>query len=221
MAKRRSDALVSAARAGDQAAWRSLYGLHHRRLTVWLRSLPPGDALDSPEDLAADAWLLAAVEAGRVQRQRRRLRRLAVHPRAQPRRQQPPQGRTPAYGPHRGRAVRGRGLGRRSRRPRPRRRAGRHPRAALPPQPREAEVVACIDVVGLDVASTARALGMKPHRRPGRPPPRARPAPEDRSTSPTCNESGRPRHVSEEAAARSPARRRRASRGHRTGLSGC
>jgi RNA polymerase sigma-70 factor (ECF subfamily) len=32
--------------------------------------------------------------------------------------------------------------------------------AMLPP--REAEVVACIDVVGLDVASTARALGIGP-----------------------------------------------------------
>ena len=28
--------------------------------------------------------------------------------------------------------------------------------------PREAQVVACIDVVGLDVAATAAALGMKP-----------------------------------------------------------
>ncbi|WP_051552005.1 RNA polymerase sigma factor [Nocardioides sp. URHA0020] len=152
---------MSAARAGDQAAWRELYALHHRRLTVWLRSLSPGDAVDSADDLAADAWLLAAEKLGgfvgsdddfagwlftlarnlaaNSQRKagRRRTDATEVEPSAE------------MWG------------------------LARDDIALVDEQDatrallshlssREAEVVACIDVVGLDVASTARALGMKP-----------------------------------------------------------
>jgi len=162
VAKRQSGALVSAARAGDQAAWRELYGLHHRRLTVWLRSLPPGDALGSPEDIAADAWLLAATKLGEFagsdddfagwlftlahnlasnsyrKAVRRRTDSTAVEPSADE-----------VWGIARDDLARV-----------DEQDATRDLLSHL--SRREAEVVACIDVVGLDVASTARALGMKP-----------------------------------------------------------
>jgi len=162
VARSRSDALVSAARTGDQVAWRTLYGLHHRRLTVWLRSLPAGDAMDSPEDIAAEAWLLAAAKLGEFQGSDDDfagwLFTLA---------------RNTAANSHR-KSVR--------RRTEPTDvEASAHEVWGLAPDDiarvdeqdstrellshlsaREAEVVACIDVVGLDVASTARALGMKP-----------------------------------------------------------
>jgi RNA polymerase sigma-70 factor, ECF subfamily len=41
-------------------AWRDLYTAHAGRLLVWLRTLPSGDAGVAPEDLAADSWLTAA-----------------------------------------------------------------------------------------------------------------------------------------------------------------
>ena len=52
--------LVDRARAGDPAAWRELYESLTGRLVLWLRSRPSGDAAASPEDLAAEAWLVAA-----------------------------------------------------------------------------------------------------------------------------------------------------------------
>ncbi len=162
MAGKPPDALVSAARAGDQAAWRTLYGAHDRRLTVWLRSLPHGDALDSPEDLAAEAWLLAAAKLGEFRGSDDDFagwlftlaRNLAAnsHRKAVRRRTDPlpvDESADAAWG------------------------FARDDVAHVDAQDttrellshlsrREAEVVACIDVVGLDVASTARALGMKP-----------------------------------------------------------
>jgi RNA polymerase sigma-70 factor, ECF subfamily len=162
VAKRRSDDLVSAARTGDQAAWRALYGLHHRRLTVWLRSLPPGDALDSPEDLAADAWLLAASKlsefrgsdddfAGWLFTLARNVsansHRKAVRRATDPTAVEPAADAVWGLAPD--------DLARVDEQD-----ATRALLAHL--SRREAEVVACIDVVGLDVASTARALGMKP-----------------------------------------------------------
>jgi RNA polymerase sigma-70 factor (ECF subfamily) len=60
MRRVRDEDLVSRARAGDEDAWRELYRAHAGRLVVWLRALAGGDAAVSPEDLAADAWLVAA-----------------------------------------------------------------------------------------------------------------------------------------------------------------
>jgi RNA polymerase sigma-70 factor, ECF subfamily len=162
VAKSGSDELVSAARAADQAAWRTLYGLHHRRLTVWLRSLPPGDASVSPEDLAAEAWLLAAAKlpefrgsdddfAGWLFTLARNL--AANNHRKAVRRATDPTAVEPST-----EAVWGRANDDIARVD-----EQETTRALLSHlSRREAEVVACIDVVGLDVASTARALGMKP-----------------------------------------------------------
>ena len=162
MAKRLSAALVSAARSGDQAAWRELYALHHRRLTVWLGSLAPGDALDSPEDLAAEAWLLAAAKLGEFSGSDDDFagwlftlaRNLAAnsHRKAVRRRTEPT-----AVDPSSDEVW---GLARDDVARVDEQDATRELLSHL--SRREAEVVACIDVVGLDVAATARALGMKP-----------------------------------------------------------
>ena len=57
---REDDELVVRARTGDDTAWAELYRRNAARLIVWLGSLPSGDAAADPEDIAADAWLTAA-----------------------------------------------------------------------------------------------------------------------------------------------------------------
>ncbi|MET1133490.1 MAG: RNA polymerase sigma factor [Aeromicrobium sp.] len=54
------DALVSAAKRGEQEAWRALYLEHAGRLVMWLRTRPTGDSAAAPEDVAAEAWFVAA-----------------------------------------------------------------------------------------------------------------------------------------------------------------
>ncbi|MBM0125074.1 RNA polymerase sigma factor [Pimelobacter simplex] len=56
---RADDELVTAAKSGDAAAWRELYRDHAGRLLLWLeaRSTPGGEAAD---DIAAATWLVAA-----------------------------------------------------------------------------------------------------------------------------------------------------------------
>lgn len=162
MARGGPDGLVAAARSGDQAAWRQLYALHDRRLTVWLRSLPRADAATSPEDTAAEAWLTAASKIGEfrgadddfagwlftiARNHASNTRRTALRRRTDPVAVQVAP--DAAFGVTRDVAPDLDGQDR-----------TRQLLAQL--SPREAEVIACIDVVGLDVASTARALGMGP-----------------------------------------------------------
>ncbi|MEP9362963.1 RNA polymerase sigma factor [Nocardioides sp. CN2-186] len=54
------DHLVDAARAGEPDAWRELYEAHAGRLLAWLRLRPTGDSATTAEDVAAEAWLIAA-----------------------------------------------------------------------------------------------------------------------------------------------------------------
>ncbi len=54
------DTLVAAAKQGDPQAWRSLHQAHAGRLIAWLSTRPTGDSVASPEDVAAEAWLVAA-----------------------------------------------------------------------------------------------------------------------------------------------------------------
>lgn len=154
--------LVSAARTGDQDAWRQLYALHARRLTVWLWSLPTIDAASSPEDIAAEAWLTAATKIGQfhgsdddfagwlftiARNHAANTRRTAARRRTDP---IAVEAATDAdFGSVRDDLD-----------PVDTQDATRALLARL--TPREAQVVACIDVVGLDVAATATALGMKP-----------------------------------------------------------
>ena len=154
------DELVARAKTGSEAAWAELYLAHAGRLQVWLRTLATGDAALASEDVAAEAWLVAAEKIGgfsggssdfagwlfgiarnlALNGRRRTLRR-----RTEP--ATPDSDHRAVWGsPDSGvAAVEGMDLVRRT-------------RALLPP--REAEVVACRDVVGLDVAATAAALGV-------------------------------------------------------------
>lgn len=54
------DALVAAAKEGDPQAWRTLHRAHTGRLIAWLSTRQTGDSVASPEDVAAEAWLVAA-----------------------------------------------------------------------------------------------------------------------------------------------------------------
>lgn len=54
------DALVAAAKNGDPQAWRTLHQAHTGRLIAWLSTRPTGDSVAAPEDIAAEAWLIAA-----------------------------------------------------------------------------------------------------------------------------------------------------------------
>lgn len=153
------DETIARAKEGDPAAWRALYTAHAGRLLVWLRSLPSGDAGVSAEDLASETWLTAASRIadfrgsagdfagwlfGIARRQARNVER-----RSRRRMTSPATTETldlsGVTSPD----------------------AGEEPESdgwvtwVLSHLPaRERQVVACVDVVGLDVASTAAALGM-------------------------------------------------------------
>lgn len=54
------DDLIARAKLGDPEAWRDLHRAHAGRLVAWLRTRPSGDASISPDDIASEAWLVAA-----------------------------------------------------------------------------------------------------------------------------------------------------------------
>jgi RNA polymerase sigma-70 factor (ECF subfamily) len=153
------DELVARAKRGDADAWRALHRDHAGRLLVWLASRPTGDSAVSVDDVASEAWLTAAEKVhdfhgsasefggwlfGIARKlsanTRRRGQRRGTHPSdldtIEP---TPVPGPEPAYA---GQDWVVRAL------------------ATLPA--RERDVVGCIDVVGLDVAATALALGISP-----------------------------------------------------------
>lgn len=154
------DALAGA-RRGDEQAWGELYRRHAGRLRVWLTTLLHGDAAWA-EDIAAESWLVAARRihdfvgdaddfGGWLFGIARNLARNDRRTRA--RRATSPVWTEPEDDDYWGvvadveAPVDGADLARRL-------------LAKLPR--REAEVIACIDVVGLDVAATAQALGISP-----------------------------------------------------------
>jgi RNA polymerase sigma-70 factor (ECF subfamily) len=54
------DDLMARAKRGDEAAWAELYAANAGKLGYWLRHRPCADVAAHPEDLAAEAWLRAA-----------------------------------------------------------------------------------------------------------------------------------------------------------------
>jgi len=154
------DAVIAAARSGDEAAWRELYAVLGGRLVGWLKSqMMPDPALDA-DDLANEAWLTAARRihefAGSVDdfagwifviarnltlnAGRRSLRRATTPTALDP--------RELVDGPmasDEGAEVDSRDWIRRL-------------LAVL--SRRERDVVACIDIAGLDVQTTSRVLGI-------------------------------------------------------------
>ncbi len=148
------DELVQRAKRGDASAWRELYRAHAGRLVVWLRSRPSGDAAVAPEDLAAEAWLTAAQKiadfTGTGDQFAGWLFGIARNLAANAQRRSVRRGTHPAAEPEPTAVVEG---------PEPELVARDWVNRALAGLPqRERDVVACIDVVGLDVESTARAL---------------------------------------------------------------
>jgi RNA polymerase sigma-70 factor (ECF subfamily) len=148
------DALIERAKQGDSDAWRDLYRSHAGRLVVWLRSRPSGDAAVAAEDIAAEAWVVAASKVAdfhgtssdfagwlfAIARQQG----ANVSRRATRRRTEPSSDRLPDPGTADGSsAISGQDW-------------IRSVLARLPR--REQEVIACLEVVGLDVAATALAL---------------------------------------------------------------
>jgi RNA polymerase sigma-70 factor (ECF subfamily) len=148
--------LIARARSGDPLAWRDLYTSLTGRLLVWLRARPTGDSAADAEDIAMATWLVAAeriadftgdesdfagwlfgIARNHVLNARRRTHRRATDPTAVDDSTLWGTCETDDRGDDEW---------------------VRQVLASLPP--REAEVLACIDVVGLDVASTARMLGM-------------------------------------------------------------
>ena len=152
---RAEDEVVAGAKSGDQWAWRELYTTHAGRLMLWLTTIGLGH---EAEDVAAEAWTIAAskvndfkgntsdfagwlfgIARNLARNSHRRTARRATSP-------HPIDDTLPldaVADPTS--AVVGRDWTRRL-------------LATLPR--REAEVVACVDVVGLDVATTAKALGI-------------------------------------------------------------
>ncbi len=161
MVRGEADELVLRAQRGDQAAWDELYADVAERLVVWLRHLAPPDAATDAEDIAAEAWLTAARRMGEfrgdrdafagwlfgiarnVARSRGRVARARATTPLGPDHVE----RSGGSGGDPGPSVAGADLARRL--------------VALLPE-REAQVVACLDVVGLDVATTSRALDISP-----------------------------------------------------------
>ncbi|MCW2756781.1 MAG: sigD 2 [Nocardioidaceae bacterium] len=154
-----TDDFATRARRGDEEAWAALYARHHRRLVTWLTTLPAADAASSPEDIAHEAWLTAAekiatfrggdddfagwlfgISRNHLLNRRRTAARRATHP-TDVHRDDDFWGTAPDPSSDVLDADTVKQL-----------------LAQL--STREAEVVACIDVVGLDVASAARALGI-------------------------------------------------------------
>lgn len=156
------DATVAAARAGDPEAWRELYERHAGRLLAWLQSLPLPDSSASADDIASEAWLTAASKIADLRggdddfaawlftiarNHASNSRRKALRRRTDPVDvQETGDGRFGAV-PDAADRVSG---------------DDRTRTLLAHLSPREAEVVACIDVVGLDAATTAQVLGMRP-----------------------------------------------------------
>lgn len=147
--------LVDRLRHGDPSAWREAYEAHAGRLLVWLRTLAPVDVAASAEDLASETWLTASTKVGEfrggdddfagwlfgigrlhaVNARRRTTRRNTQPSDAVPDAQTPPADEM---------ALRVAAV--------------RQLIDRLPP--REREVIGCLEVVGLDIRTTATALGL-------------------------------------------------------------
>lgn len=149
--------LVERARRGDAAAWRELYVALSGRLLLWLRSRPSGDSAADPEDLVMETWLVAAQRiadfSGSTDDFAGWLFGIARHQAINARRRTTRRATSPldqseeslVWGVVDHDEVAADDW-------------VRHTLRSLPP--REGEVLACMEVVGLDTAATAQALGI-------------------------------------------------------------
>lgn len=152
------DDLIHRAKSGEGDAWRELYRAHAGRLVVWLRAVTSGDVALGPDDVAAEAWLVAASKIadfhGTGEEFGGWLFGIARKVTANARRRS---GRRATFG------ASPEDLDAFAAPVAPSEDVERLAwvRSLLADLPRrEREVVGCIDVIGLDIATTARALGM-------------------------------------------------------------
>lgn len=155
----KDDDTIAAAKTGDADAWRELYRAHAGRLLLWLTRRSPDDGGSAAEDVAAESWLTAASKIGEFQgssddfagwlfgiarHQAANHRRRVARRRTDPTDLEELRGHeVTVAGPESAAVDRDwvqRAL------------------AALPQ--RERDVVTCVEVLGLDVPTTATALGM-------------------------------------------------------------
>lgn len=152
---RADDSIVAAAKLGDADAWRELYRAHAGRLLVWLQRRPLADGAVTAEDVAAETWLTAASKVadfagssdefagwlfGISRNLEANARRRVTRRRTVPAAEVEPD---PVPGPESAYVAQD------------------WVRSALAGlSERERDVVTCLDVIGLDVDATARALGI-------------------------------------------------------------
>ncbi len=153
------DPTVTSAKAGDPDAWHALYVAHAGRLLLWLRARQPVDGAVTADDVASETWLVAARKVHQFHGTSEefagwlfgigrkvaanQLRRGALRATASLEgREDAGPGDVPVDPQD---AVSGLDWVRGE--------LGRLPR-------RERDVLACTEVIGLDVAATAQALGM-------------------------------------------------------------
>jgi len=153
----RDDNVVAAAKRGESDAWRELYRAHAGRLLVWLEHRSPLDSATQAEDLAAETWLTAARKVRDFHGDADEFagwlfgiaRKLAANARRSgARRRTSPTDHVPDIGivvPGPDHTV-------------PADDWVRHALGLL--SPTERDVIACTEVVGLDNAGAARALGI-------------------------------------------------------------
>lgn len=156
MTRRRDDAVVARAKVGEADAWRALYRAHAGRLKLWLDTIPTGDTAVDSEDIAASAWLTASRRIGDFHGSLDDfagwLFAIARTARATGARRQTYPTDVMAADPRQFGVVDD---------PSAQVDAAQlaHQLIRMLP-PREAEIVACIDVAGLDNRSTAEVLGI-------------------------------------------------------------
>lgn len=152
--------MVARARDGDQQAWAVLFSRHDPRLVAWLQTMPSGDVSHSAEDLAAETWLVVVAKIRGFSGDERHFVKWLFHIGYQvcaSRRRTATRRRTfplevgaaseQLWGVTGDVVAEPAGFD-----------STRH--LLLQLSEREAQVVMCLDLLGIDVASTGRALGI-------------------------------------------------------------
>lgn len=161
VADHHDDDVVARAKQGDPDAWRELYREHAGRLVAWLRLRPTGDPALTADDVAADAWVVAASKVADFHGDSSEFagwlfgiaRRIAFRTKERSDRRRTVPGEIGELAAHLPAAPDPTGeVDDRS--------WLRHTLDVLPP--RERDVVALVDGLGLDTAAAAAALGISP-----------------------------------------------------------
>ncbi|MGN6722308.1 MAG: RNA polymerase sigma factor [Marmoricola sp.] len=158
----RDDDVIALAKEGDAEAWRQLYRLHASRLSALMRLVPTGDNAVANEDLVAHAWLTAADRiatfSGDTDAFGGWLYAIARNQGAHARRKSGHAAAPIATGSGIELAESAAGLAEEAGAELERMSWIRDVLAELPPKQRD--VIACMDVVGMGIEATGQALGL-------------------------------------------------------------